>query len=131
MERGMSFSKQALLVLLVVVTTFSPRRVLGNMGGPHGGAVDWACTNMHFWSVGSHLQIVQFDAWQDAQGLPCERTNAVRVPTFTSVQLTLTNESYNFRLPMPLWQVGISVFLVVAGAYALFIVGRKARRTHS
>jgi hypothetical protein len=127
----MSFPKQVLSVLLVAIAAFSPHRALANMGGPHGGAVDWACTNMHFWSAGPHLQIVQFDEWQDALGYPCERTNAVRTPTFTSVHFDLGTASYNFRLPMPVWQIGFSIFLIVAGAWALFIFGRKARRAHS
>jgi hypothetical protein len=118
-------SLKHLLIVVTAITLASDQRAFAHINGP---PVDWACTNMYFWSVGSFFQAIQFDEWQDAQGQPCERTNAVRQPTYTVVQLYLGGgRSYGLRVRMAVWQIGVCVLsmgLVIATLL------RVSRRTH-
>jgi hypothetical protein len=122
----MRIPNPALIGVVVCLIGLPLQRAFGNLGGPHGGAVDWACTNEHFWSVGSFIQVIQFDEWQDARGEPCERTNAVQQPTFTSAQIYLGGgRAYGFRVRMAAWQIGVCAFVTVAALFALLAVARK------
>ena len=124
----MSSLKQTAIAVLAVLFA-SVQVTLANLNGPHGGATDWACTNMHFWSVGSFFHAIQFDEWQDAQGYPCESTNAVRQPTYTVAELYLGgSRSYRVRVRMAVWQIGVCVLLATAAVIGLSHILRKRTR---
>src|ERR1041384_3963147 len=99
-------------IAVVTILFASVQLTLGNLSGPHGGATDWACTNMHFWSVGGFFHATQFDEWQDAQGYPCESTNAVRQPTYTVAELYLGGSThYSLRVRMAVWELVVCALL--------------------
>jgi hypothetical protein len=115
-----------MLILLGVWLGASHQCVFAKVNAPHGGAVDWAYTNMHFWSIGSVFHVLQFDEWQDSQRQPCERTNAIRQPTYTVVTIDLARRSYVVRVRLALWQIGVCALF--AGVL-LFILLRIIRRS--
>jgi hypothetical protein len=121
----MSFLKHV-LILVSGITLATNWSALAHINGPQ---VDWACTNMHFWSAGSFFHAFQFDEWQDAQGQPCERTNAVRQPTYTVAELYFGGgRSYRFRVRMPVWQIGVCILLIVLVMATLLRVTRRRIR---
>ena len=108
----------------------SEYKALGDPEAPLPRAFDWACTNEHFWSVGTHFHVFQCDQWQDAKGQPCERTNAVRQPTYTVFSYDADRfPAYRFRVRMALWQIAFCPFLALCavGVY-LGVAKRRIQR---
>jgi hypothetical protein len=117
-----------LIAAIVIMAASSEYHAVAAVGPPPL-PVDWACTNEHFWSVGPHFQVFQFDEWQDAQGQPCERTNAVQQPTYTLAELYFSDgRYYRYRVRMPVWQIGICVLLLVSAVAILPGVFRRRTR---
>jgi len=88
-----------------------------------------AGTNFHFWTVGSHFQIIQYDQWEDARGYPCEATNAVQRHTYTTFASDLPSVlGMRFRVRMPAWGIVGCLFGSVSHIVILFLARLKLRK---